>query len=54
MTRLENLTNHLQKAISKPVYTLSQEVDQWILIMRLKTEVKREKKYAEKKNISIS
>ena len=44
MTRLENLTNYLEKARVKPVYNLAQEVDQKILILRLKTWIKDEER----------
>ncbi len=45
-TKLECLTEYLKKAIEKPTPTLSQEVGQKILIMRLMTWLESEKKYA--------
>ncbi len=49
MTKLEEMTDYLKKAKTKQVHTLSQEVDQYILIMKLKTWIEREKKYVSKR-----
>ncbi len=50
-TRLENLTHHLQKAKTKPTYTLAQEMCQYILIMRLMTEIKGEIEHVTRQGI---
>ncbi len=44
MNELERLADYLKKARAKPVHSLSQEMDQQILIWRLETWLEREKK----------
>ncbi len=44
-TRLEHLIDYLEKAKTKPVNSLSKEMVQQILIMRLRTWIEREQKH---------
>ncbi len=48
MSRLENLISYLGKALDKPTLTMSKEISQCILIMRLVTEIEREIKHVDK------
>lgn len=46
MTKIEKLEYYIQATKEKTVYSPSQQVEIWITLMRLETDLKRENKQA--------
>lgn len=44
MTKVEQLKYYIKTTKEKPTHSLSQEVETWVTLIHLETELKREKK----------
>ncbi len=44
MTKIERFKYYIETTKEKPIHSLSHQVEIWITLMRLETELKREKK----------